>query len=323
MLIFAVNTLNAQYPLSQKDVVEQTNLSGGFPQDLLSTRSVVFFSHNYSEKELAQVQDDFQRTGVDAVSYFALDMLTAGKDVIRGFYTFLTRREIANLIFAEKSSEGYRITITPFNGKENILSQDQPAWSLSNRLLLEVLKTLNRDALATLKRKNLLINDFPENDQTINPITGKRNEFYAGDMKVDLVAIPKFGVDSLDQQLTSILEEHFPFEYRIVEPDISEKDLRKQGMLYVFCMLHARAVVARQLLQYPSSPAETAYVSITYPGDTPQAKNIGFNTPVFKIYFKHIDSGKVFLGNKWDADTSWQQALINHIKGMKAELRLN
>jgi hypothetical protein len=299
------------------------NLSGGFPEDLLSTRSVVFFSADFSEKELKQMQEYFQRTGVDAVSYFALDMFTAGRDVTRGFFEFLSRREISNLIFAEKFSNGYRMSITTFNGKDNITTEGQPAWSISNRLLTELLKTLSRDALATLKRGNLLVNEFPETDQIINPITGKRNEFYAGDMKVDLVAIPKFGVDSLDQQLADLLEKHFPFEYRLVEPNANEKDLRKQGMLYIFGMVHARAIVTRQLLQYPSSPAETAFVSITFPADNPQAKNIGQNTPVFKVYFKHIDSGNIFLGNKWDADTSWQQALLNHIKGMKAELRLN
>jgi hypothetical protein len=323
LLIFTYNTLNAQFPLSGKAFIQQANLGGGFPQDLLNTRSVVFYSFNFSDKELKQIQDYFQRTGIDAVSYFPLDMLTAGKDAIRGFYTFLNRREISNLVFAEKFSDAYRITITPFNGKEDILTSGQPAWSLSNRLLLEALKALNRDALASLKKGNLLINDFPETDQLINPITGKRNEFYAGDMKVDLVGIPKFGIDSLDQQLANILKEHFPFEYKTVEPGLSEKDLRKQGVLYVFCLMHTRALVARQLLQYPISPGETAYVSITFPRDTPQTKNIGLNTPVFKVYFKHIDSGNVFLGNKWDADTTWQQALINHIKAMKAELRLN
>lgn len=315
--------LHAQYPLSDKEFVEQLNLNGGFPENLLSTRTVVFFSFGFSEKELNQMQDYFQRSGIDAVSYFALDVLTAGKDVTRGFYNFLRQREISNLAFAEKFSDGYRISITPFNGKEEIFTAGQPAWSHSNRLLLEALKHLNREALASLKKGNLLINEFPETDQTINPITGKRNEFYAGDMKVDLVAVPKFGIDSLDQQLARIFEQHFPFEYKLVDPAVSEKELRKQGMLYIFCFLHTRAIVARQLLQYPTSPSETAYVSITFPDDTPQAKNIGLNTPIFKVYFKHIDSGNVFLGNKWDADTSWQQALINHIKAMKAELRLN
>jgi hypothetical protein len=30
----------------------------------------------------------------------------------------------------------------------------------------------------------------------------------------------------------------------------------------------------------------------------------------------------VFLGTKWDADLTWEEALLNQINGMKAELRL-
>ena len=34
-------------------------------------------------------------------------------------------------------------------------------------------------------------------------------------------------------------------------------------------------------------------------------------------------NGNVYFGTKWDADTTWQQALLNQIRGMNAELRLN
>jgi hypothetical protein len=30
-----------------------------------------------------------------------------------------------------------------------------------------------------------------------------------------------------------------------------------------------------------------------------------------------------FLEPKWDADVTWQQALLNQIKGMKLELRID
>ena len=59
------------------------------------------------------------------------------------------------------------------------------------------------------------------------------------------------------------------------------------------------------------------------PDNEPQLKNIHANSEVYKFYFKHIDSENVFLGTKWDADTSWQQALMNQIKGFKLELRIN
>lgn len=52
-------------------------------------------------------------------------------------------------------------------------------------------------------------------------------------------------------------------------------------------------------------------------------KKLPADEKVFKFYFKHIESGNVFLGTKWDADTTWDQALWNHLMAFKAELNLN
>jgi hypothetical protein len=109
----------------------------------------------------------------------------------------------------------------------------------------------------------------------------------------------------------------------MTEPGTSERDLRKQGLLYVLCYVHTRGVAAKELLGYDMSKSESALVSVTYPGDQQQLKNIPSNTPIYKFYFKHIDSGNVFFGTKWDADLTWDQALLNQLKGMNAELRLN
>jgi hypothetical protein len=70
------------------------------------------------------------------------------------------------------------------------------------------------------------------------------------------------------------------------------------------------------------SKSESAIASITYPdGGDAQLKNIPSQTPVYKFYFKHIDSGNVFLGTKWDADITWEQALKNQYRAFKAELK--
>ena len=71
------------------------------------------------------------------------------------------------------------------------------------------------------------------------------------------------------------------------------------------------------------SKGESALISVTYPNGQQQLKSFSANTPVYKFYFKHIDSGNVFLGTKWDADLTWEQALKNQIKGFKAELKVN
>ena len=174
-----------------------------------------------------------------------------------------------------------------------------------------------------LKRLNYLVNYFPEDGPEVDVIRGNRNEFFAADMKIDLVAIPKFGNDSLDKELERIVTQHFPFKFKLTEPNVPEKELRKQGFFYVLCFIHTRAKVAQELLGYNPGRSESGVVSVTYQNGPQQLKNIPADIRIYKAYFKHIDSGNIFLGTKWDADVTWQAALLNNILGMRAELRLN
>ena len=115
----------------------------------------------------------------------------------------------------------------------------------------------------------------------------------------------------------------YPLKFTFTDPNTSEADLRRQGNLFVLRFVKARAKVAKQILGYDMTKSESAIVSIMYANGQPQLKNIPANDVVYKFYFKHIESGNVYLGNKWDADESWQQALINQIKGFKAEHKIN
>lgn len=313
----------AQPFLSDREWVEQLNLGGAFPEDLLGTRSVAFYSYSLSEKELKEAQDYFQRTGVDAVAYFTIDMLIAGVDVTKTFADYLLKREIKNLVFIEKIGANYRIAATPFNKKESIVDPGQPAWSVSNPSFSEALNVLHRSASAQLERQNMLISNTPELGLPIDVIRGKRNDFYAIDLKVDPLGVPAFGNEAMDKELEAIFATNYPYKYKLMEPGTTEKEMRKQGYLYVVRIIHTRGSVAKELLGYNTSNTESALVSVTYPDTQQEVKSIPSNVPVYKVYFKHIDSGNVFLGTKWDADLTWQQALLNNIRGMKAELRIN
>jgi len=321
--IIIFNAAVAQVSVNEKVWVEQLNLTSGLPEKLLSTRSVVFYDYTLTEKELADIQKSFQQTGIDPVAYYELDRLMAGKDITKAFSQYLIKREIVNLLLIEKKAESYRVTVTIFNGKETVIDLQQPAWSSANRLLAEALKDLYRTASSQQKKQNLLINDVPEIGLQIDAILGNRNEFYAMDLKVDQLAVPKTGDEKADRELAEIFASHYSLKYKLTEPGLAEKELRKQGLHYVLCLVYARGIVAKDLLGYDVSKSESALVSVTYPESQQQLKNIPSNTPIYKFYFKHIDSGNVFLGTKWDADLTWQQALRNQIKGMKAELRLN
>ena len=315
-------SVQAQFVASETEWVDQLDLTGGLPDKLLSTRSAVFYDYALSAKELTDMQDYFQRTGIDAVVYFEFDMLAAGKDVTRAFGDYLTRREVSNIFFVEKNESDYRITCTLFNGKENVVDKSQKAWSIRNPNFLEMVKNVYRQA-SSLPRQNMLINPEPETNLTVNPISGKRNEFYAIDAKVDPLAVPMTGDPAVDAELEKIFTENYSLKYKLTPAGTSEKDLRKQGLLYVVCLVKTRNAVAKELLGYEAKASETQLASVFYPDTKADTKNIPANTTVYKFYFKHIDSGNAFLGTKWDADETWQQALLNQLRGMKAELRLN
>ena len=312
-----------QLVLPEDRWIEQLNLQASLPEKLLSTRSAGFYDYTLTAKELNEVQLAFQRTGIDAIIHFEMDKLFANKDVTKAFADYLLKREINNLVFIEKNEQGYRITITQFSGKENVIEPKQAAWSISNRLLTEALKTLYTTAANQQKKQNLLINDAPETEAKIESIQGKRNEFFAADLKVDPLAVPKTGDETIDKELEEIFKNNYPLKFKMTEPGVPEKELRRQGQLYVLGFIHTRGSVAKELLGYDMTKSESALFSVTYPDGQQQLKNIPSNTPIFKFYFKHIDSGNVFLGTKWDADVTWQQALLNQIRGMKAELRIN
>lgn len=321
LFTFSASFCLAQLPLNEQQFYSRLKKDGALPEKLLTTRTVVFHPYNMPMKELVTVQTSFQRTGIDAVAYFENDVLTAGREVSVAMAQHLLSREITNLVLILKKEDGFHFYVTLFNNKANFVEQDQPAWFAVNRSLEELLRNIYRTAAAGLKRENFLINEYPETGLKINPITGRRGEFFAVDLKVDPLAVPKFGDPDMDNELEEIMK-LYPFKYTLTEANLSENDLRKQGHLFVLRFVHARAKVAKELLGYNTAQSESAVVSITYPESEPQVKNIPANADVYKFYFKHIDSDNVYLGTKWDAETTWQQALINQLKGMKAEMKI-
>ena len=148
-----------------------------------------------------------------------------------------------------------------------------------------------------------------------NIIKGRRAEFFSLDMKVDKLAVPKFGNESMDRELDEFLKANYISGYSLTDPNTEEKDLRKQGMPYVLCYVHTRNAAAKQILGYDMTKSESALASVTYPNGALQLKTIPAETSVYKFYLRHIDSGNVYLGTKWDADVTWQEALRNHVKG--------
>jgi hypothetical protein len=285
------------------------------PTDLLAARSVVLHDYTFEQQELEAIQKSFQQTGIDAVLYYTNDIVSSGRDVTPVLVEYLTNREIKYLIFAEKGAGSYTITITAFNSKVDFVDAGQSAWRIKHTNLKEMLGYIYGTALNSQKKKNFLINDLPEVGEVPNIIKGRRAEFFSLDMKVDKLAVPKFGNENMDKELDEFLKANYISVYSLTDPTTDDKDLRKQGYPYVLCYVHTRNAAAKQILGYDMTKSESALASVTYPNGALQLKTIPSETPIYKFYLRHVDSGNVYLGTKWDADVTWQEALRNHIKG--------
>jgi len=308
--------------VNDQAILSRLKPAGVLPEKILSTRSAVFYSPNLTKKEIDEIHASLSRTGIDAVAYFEIDRVFAGRDVTLAFSEYFTGREINNFVIAEKSGATYKVAVTAFTGREDLIEQGQSAWVVEDAYLKETLRVLYSTAINSFRKQNLLIGDIAETGLTINVITGRRTEAFATDLKVDRLAVQKFGDEQLDRELEEIMKD-YPFKYTLVENTIPETELRKQGMFYILCLIHSRGPVAKQLLGFEVGEAETALVSVTYPNGQEQLKTIPASTPVYKFYARQIQFNNVFLGTRWDADLTWQQALKNFIMGFKRELRIN
>lgn len=307
----------------QGQITSKLQFTETVPTDLLASRSVVLHDHTFKQNELGEIQKAFQKIGIDVVAYFETDVVLAGKDVTKSFSEYFTAREIKYLIFFEKSNNGFHLIVPTFNQMQSLFDGSLPAWSLQKEKLNELLLTVFQDSWRSQKKQNFLINESPETDITVNPFKGNRHEFYAIDLKVDNLAVPKFGIEGMDKELEDFFKSNYPLRYKITDAGADEETLRRQGLSYVLCFVHTRGMAAREILGYDMTKAESAYASVTFPSGQLQLKTIPAETTVYKFYFRHIGNGNVFFGTKWDADITWQDALRNHVLGFKSEIKIN
>ncbi len=301
-------------------ILESLVEGGALPEKILSARTVVLYTSNLTPKEVNTIHDQLVQTGIDAIAYFETDRVFAGADVTLAFNQYFSKREIDNFVIVEKMPSAFRITTCLYSGDQKIIDPVKAVWRAQHEKLPEALRILYSTALNTYKKQNMLINDVPETDLVIPVIEGRRTEAFASDLKVDRLAVQKFGDEALDRELEEIMKT-YPFKYGMVESTIPEPDLRRQGYFYILRFVYSRGPVAKQLLGYEVNPGETAFVSISFDNGAERIKTIPSDTPVFKFYTRQIQFNNVYLGTRWDADVTWQQALNNFISGMKKTMR--
>ncbi len=303
--------------------VNSLNITSNPPEKLLSARTVVLYNYRLTNDELKEFQRGFQRIGIDAVAYFPEDVVLAGKDAALAYASYFIERNITYVLFLDKGVSGYQFTVAAFNQKPTFVDGSAPAWRVNNPKINELLGEVLSVSWQSQKKANYLVNDFPETDIKVEAIRGRRQEFYAIDLKVDYLAVPKFGDEAMDKALEDFFVANYPLRYKVVEAGSDEKELRSKGFLYVLAYVHTRGEAAKQVLDYDLSKGEKNYASITYRDDQLQLKILPKDEVIYKFYFRHIDNGNVFLGTKWDADTNWLDALRNHVLGFKQEAKIN
>lgn len=308
----------AQLAHTPESIINGLTLTNQVPGGLLAQRSVVLYQGGFSQKELEETQKAFQQTGIDAVVYFATNRVLAGADPQRAFAKYLSTRNVSFIILFSKTNT-FTLTFFPFSGKASLFDANATGWQQSHTSLKELLLTVYRFSVSNQKKQNLLVNDFPETG-SFKYFDGRRSEMYTSLVKSFKVAVPSMGNEKDDARLSEILKEHFPLKYEIVNADEAESDLDRKGFKTIIRFMHTSGTVMRELLEYDESKTGTALASAAIVNGEAQLKTIPVNTPVYKFYVKQLDYGNLFLGNKWDADTDWQQALINHLYLMRQQL---
>ena len=308
----------AQLAHTPESIVKNLAATNVVPDGLLAQRAVVLFE-GVKQAELEETQQAFQKTGIDAVAYFETNRVLAGADPQQALAQYLNTRNISFIILFTKTST-YNLTFFRFNGKATLFDAGSTGWQQSNAALKELLLTVFRFAVSNQKKQNLLVNDYPETGNTFKYFDGRRNETYTSLVKSFKVAVPSMGNEKDDAQLEQILKEHFPVKYEIVDADLPEPELEIKGFKTIIRFVRTRGTIARELLEYDNFRPGNALASAAIVNNEAQLKSIPANVTVYKFYVKQLEYGNLFLGNKWDADTDWQQALINHLYHMRQQL---
>ncbi|MEO9475352.1 MAG: hypothetical protein ABJG41_07445 [Cyclobacteriaceae bacterium] len=326
------------------------------PDNLTSTRCAVvvsipeMYQNGYSvrgdwKKFALDAHKSFKKIGVDGIIYIYEDDLKAGPEVTKAYKDLLEKRDISNILSlshsGDESNPMFEIGIYPIKEK---LDLNNPYYSISSASLRELMLILGRQVLRQeIPRTNFLIPDQPEFLDDLNLYTGTRYVNVPSRLKSLGIAVIKFDsvkindglserdieklrqknaeVAAANRQLDSIMQQ-YPFQYELVN-FTSIEDLYKTGYQYALMPLISSGRTIKQMLNYPTAPSETVYISeISKKGEKPVLKRIPANGNMAKFYIKQTIVMDVHVGSRWDADATWQKALVNFIENIKFDFNV-
>lgn len=298
--------------------------------------------------------ETFRESGIDAVAYYFMDDVMSGYEARRSFADDMKERDIQYIIILSdvqlkiknKDTERYVILITKFNGQSSIMANGQEAWKTQNKDLDKALDKLRKAvSKQRLVNENLLIADYPELFRDIDIIKGRRAETYSNSLNVDKVAFARFPLalipdnrpggminnniakegeranaqTTADNKKLEQLLSNYPFPYGIVDAHPDEQALLNQGYSYVVYRLRTTGLGVRHLLDYEIEEGVSDYITVKQSGGKTTLRNIPTEAPVYKFYIKHLRTRDVYVGSRWDADETWEEALGNFVSNIKKD----
>ena len=333
-LIFAFcclcRSLVAQDEVRLNQMLDSLQYGAELPDEILQTKSLVLVkvppknTQTYLRgnwKKLAElVQPGFKKAGIDAVVYHYIEDIYSGKESYLSFIEDFKKRGLENIVFLVKEPANYRIVLTKMSEGEQLIKSGQKAWQTQHADLAVALDNLYKAAAnASQDRENLLILEVPEFGAMTSPIKGRRGEYYDLNFSSEKLAIIPFADTA---QINQVMAD-YPYKYGFVDANTADTKLRSDGYQYILYYVHTTGKEVKEMLGYNTTDTETAYVSEVVKDGQARVNSYNINTPVYKFYIKHIYSGNVFLGKKWDAAPTWQQALTNYIDNLRNELIRN
>ena len=307
-----------------------------------------------AEPMIEEAHKVFVEAGIDVVGYYNSKVVLAGRDSQYGFSEAWKKREIENIIlitkadFEQKKKEVTRFVIlaTTFNGQPSLFTNGQAAWKVQNKDFSKALDKL-ASAANRYEKKNLLINDAPEYFDDVKMVYGEHVEGYLTDLDFGKLAVPKFEIidipnpkptglinnlvekqtqesNELNEKNNQVLAEKmkgYDYEYELVDPSLTDQELGSQGFSYVLLRLNAPGIDIKRLLNYQVSDTQQSYTTQIFNSGKVTLRSIPANGLVYKYYIKHLRSGNIYLGAKWDADETWSEALDHMLYNIREEMK--
>ncbi len=337
IFLLALNRVYSQ-PLQLEIFLSNQSLSRHVPKTIQSTRSAVIISMQDQSKWKTignEANDYFKKISIDPVMFINATDLFANSSVTESFSDQFAGRRISNLIFITERKEllnAFSISLVPFDPKVGLGARDLKGWTIKVNELKDGYKILANDLIkAELENTNFLIPESPNFEEDTNFIKGTIYSVYSRDLRARKLAIPKYKVID-EQQLSSVkaynqkvatankvLEDKlasYPYEFGFVDTE-DEAELYRQRYEYVLLRVKTTGEHLKKWFNLDVVSGETEYVSINQiTKEDATLERINIDQVVYKYYVKHLVSGDVYIGDKWDTAVTWEQALENYINNM-------